>query len=207
MQSRVSTTLSLAGIFSVVVGLGIVRAQGSPSKRTPAPVAATSATSSTVDHNFVLQAALSNMAEIQLGHMAAKKAQDAAVKKFAQTMVDDHLKAQQQLADAAYGEGIKWPTQLDEPHRELQKRLSNLNAAQFDRDYMKAMVDGHRDMEKMLAERADKGGEHVRTPSPAAEDGDQLSLAAKVSYWAAQTLPDVRDHLKEAEQVYGALAK
>lgn len=207
MTSSLSTTLSWAGIFSVAVGLGIVSAQGSPSKRNPPPAAATSATSSTGDQNFVLQAAMSNMAEIQLGHMATKKAQDAGVKKFAQTMVDDHLKAQQQLADAAYGAGIKWPTQLDERHRELQKRLSNLSTEQFDRDYMKAMVDGHRDMEKLLAARVDNSGEGVRTPSSGAEKTAEPSLAVKVNEWAAKTLPHVQAHLEQAEQVYGALAK
>ena len=207
MKSSLSATLSWAGILSVVVGLGIVSAQSSSSTRTPQPAPATSSTSSTDAHDFVLQAAMSNMAEIQLGHMATKKAQDAGVKKFAQTMVDDHLKAQQQLADAAYGAGIKWPTQLDERHRQIQQRLSKLSTEQFDRDYMKAMVDGHRDMEKMLAARGDRGGEGARAPSSSAEKTDEPSLAVKVNKWAAKTLPDVRVHLEQAEQVYGALAK
>jgi putative membrane protein len=109
-------------------------------------------------------------------------------------MVDDHLKAQRQLADAAYGEGIKWPTQLDEQHRQIQQRLSKLSPEQFDRDYMQAMVDGHRDVEKMLAARVSGSGEG-------------LSLTAEVNRWAASTLPDVRAHLETAEQVYAALPK
>ncbi len=140
---------------------------------------------------------MSNMAEIQLGHMATKKAQHPDVKRFAQTMIDDHVKAQQQLADAAYGAGIRWPTKLDETHRQIQQRLSKLSDEQFDREYMKAMVDGHRDVEKMLAARVSKGEAQP----------DQVSLSAKVNQWAAKTLPDVRAHLKEAEQVYGELAK
>jgi len=207
MKSSVSAILSWAGIFSMAVGLGIASGQGSPPKRNPQPAPATSATSSTAEHDFVLQAALSNMTEIQLGHMAAKKAQDAGVKKFAQTMVDDHLKAQQQLANAAYGAGIKWPTQLDDRHRQIQQRLSSASTEQFDRDYMKAMVEGHRDMEKMLAARASNGGAGLRTPSSGAEKTDEPSLAAKVDEWAAKTLPDVRAHLEQAELVYGALAK
>ena len=73
---------------------------------------------------------------------------------------------------------------------------------------MKAMVDGHRDMEKLLAARGDNGGgEGVRAPSPGAGKTDEPSLAVKVNQWAARTLPDVRVHLEQAEQVYGALAK
>ena len=62
-------------------------------------------------------------------------------------------------------------------------------------------------MAKMLAARVDNGGEGLRAPSSGAEKTDQLSLAAKVNQWAVKTLPDVRDHLEQAEQVYGALAK
>jgi putative membrane protein len=175
MRRSWSATLAWAGIFSVAVGLVIASAQ-------------------TGEHDFVSHAAMSNMAEIQLGHMAAQKAQRAEVKKFAQTMIDDHLKAQQQLADAAYGAGIRWPTKLDESHRKIQQRLSKLSNEQFDREYMKAIVDWHRDVEKMLAARG------------AAQSGES-PLAAKVNQWAATTLPEVRAHLKEAEQVYGELAK
>jgi putative membrane protein len=197
MTSSVSATLLSAGLFSVVVGLGIASAQGS--KPMPQPPPATSVTSTAGEHAFVLEAAMANMAEIQLGHMATKKAQHPDVKKFAKTMVDDHLKAQKRLAEAAYGAGIKWPTQLDEPHRQLQQRLSNLNADQFDRDYMKAMIDGHQDVEKTLAARVSSGGTPDKSGEPA--------LGVKLNEWAAQTLPDVRAHLEVAEQVYGALGK
>jgi putative membrane protein len=194
MKSSVTATLSWAGIFSVAVGLSMVSAQSSPARRQPPPVAATSATSSAGDHDFVVQAALANMAEIQLGHLAGKKAKDGGVKKFAKTMVDDSLKVQQRLAKAGYGEGIKWPTQLDDRHLQIQKRLSDLSGEQFDREYMQAMLDGHRDMEKLLAPRAESTGEGP-------------SLAAKVNELAANTVPAVRAHLKAAEQVSSALAK
>jgi putative membrane protein len=194
MRPSWSATLAWAGVFSVAVGLVIASAQSSPSKRDAQP---SPSTTDTAEHDFVSHAAMSNMAEIQLGHMAVKKAQHTDVKRFAQTMIDDHVKAQQQLADAAYGAGIRWPTKLDEKHRQIQQRLSRLSDEQFDREYMKAMVDGHRDVEKMLAARVSKDDAQP----------DQVSLSAKVNQWAAKTLPDVRAHLKEAEQVYGELAR
>jgi putative membrane protein len=193
MRSSWSATLSRAVILSLVVGTGIASAQSSPSRRDAQP----QPPPDTGEHAFVLQAAMSNMAEIQLGHLATKNAQRADVKKFAQMMIDDHLKAQQQLADAAYGEGIKWPTKLDDSHRQVQQRLSKLNNEQFDREYMQAMVDWHRDVEKMLATR----------PIGGAAKSEQPSLSAKVNQWAAKTLPEVRAHLKEAEQVYGEVSK
>ena len=189
MSARWIATLSWAGIFSVAVGLGNASAQASS------------------DRDFVSQAAMSNMAEIQLAHIAVKKAQHPDVKKFAQTMIDDHVKAQQRLADAAYGAGIKWPTMLDERHGQIKDRLSKLRQQEFDREYMKAMVDGHRDVEKLLAARVSKDSDTIDPQARAtgADKPDELSLATKVDQWAAKTLPDVQAHLKEAEQVYGAL--
>ena len=194
MRSSWSATLSWAGIFTLAVGLNTASAQG--------------AAQPTGDHDFVSQAAMSNMVAIQLGHMATKKAQQAEVQQFAQTTIDDHLKVQQKLADAAYGAGIQWPKKLDERYRQIQQRLSKLSNEQFDREYMKAMIDRHRDVEKMLAARVNNGGsgtDTARTRSISASD--EPTLAAQVNQWAASTLPEVRAHLKEAEQVFGELAK
>jgi putative membrane protein len=179
MRRSWSATLSVTGLFIVAIGLGIANAQ--------------SAARPTDEHTFVSQVAMSNMAAIQLGHMATKKAQNADVQKFAQATIQDHLKAQQQLADAAYGAGIRWPTKLDDKHQQIQQRLSKLSNEQFDREFMKTMVERHRDVEKMLAARVNSGG------------SSESPLAAKVQQWAASTLPDVRAELKEAEQVYGGL--
>jgi predicted outer membrane protein len=138
------------------------------------------------------------MAAIQLGHMATKKAQRNEVKVFAQTTIDDHLKAQKQLADAFSGAGVPWPTKLDDRFRQIEDRLSKANNSQFDREYMKAMVDLHHDVEKALAARASAGG---------AAQSNEATLGGRVNQWAAKTLPDVQAHLKEAEQVIGQLGK
>lgn len=176
MRRNWSTTFTWIGIFAVALGLGVASAQ-------------------TSEHDFVSQAAMSNMAAIQFGHLATKKAQNPDVKKFAQATIDEHLKAQQQLADAAYGAGIQWPKKLDEKHQQTQQRLSKLRDEQFDLEFMKTMVDRHRDAEQMLAARVSKSA------------ASSNELAAKVDQWAAKTLPDVRAHLKEAEQVYGEFSK
>jgi putative membrane protein len=142
---------------------------------------------------------MANMAEIQFGHLAVKKAQDPRVKKFGKMMVDEHVKAQQGLADAASGVGIQWPKQLDASHKQIHQRLSSLSKEQFDREYMKTMIDGHRGVEKMLATRVGADGK--------AQKSDESALAAQVNQWAVKTLPAVRAHLSEAEQVYGELEK
>ena len=192
MRPSRSATLSLAGYFVVTVGLALAGAQG-----TAQPAG---------DQDFVAQAAMSNMVAIQLGHLATKKAQHADVKQFAQMTIDDRLKVQQQLADAAYGAGVRWPKKLDQSYQQIQQRLSKLSNDQFDREFMKVMIDRDRDVEQMLAARVSKGrGEDSARKKDAGTASDEATLAAKVNQWAATTLPEVRAHLKEAEQVLGRL--
>lgn len=215
MRRRWSAAISGAGILFMAVGLDIASAQEAPG-RLSSPTSAAPARSEentalpSNEREFVSQAAMSNMAAIQLGHIATKRAQHAGVQKFAQTTIEDHLKAQKQLLDAAYGAGIKWPTTLDERSLQLQQRLSKLNNAQFDREYMKAMIDRHRDIERMLAAHVTDGGTSARSSQsrPAGDAGsDESALTAKMNQWAAGMLPEVRAHLKEAEQVFGALGQ
>lgn len=194
MRSSWSATLSLAGCFVLILGLARTGAQG-----TAQPAG---------DQDFVARAAMSNMVAIQLGHLATKKAQHADVKQFAQQTIDDHLKVQQQLADAAYGAGVRWPKKLDESYQQIQQRLSKLSNDQFDREFMKVMIDRDRDVEQMLAARVTKGGgEDSARKKAAGATSDEPTLAAKVNQWVTSTLPEVRAHLKEAEQVLGRLGQ
>jgi putative membrane protein len=196
--------LACATILTIAVGFGSAHAQSAPSRSTPKRPAAPSAPVDTrrtqplappMDtHLFVVQAALANMAEIQLGHVATMKAQRADIKKFAQVIIEDHVNTQKGLAEAAYGAGIKWPTQINDQQRQLKQRLSLVKNDQFDREYLKAIVNEHRDVERMLAEQVSGSGR----PTDAA-------LAGKVNQWAVTTLPAVRARLKLAEQMYADL--
>ena len=194
MRRSWSATLSLFGVFTTILGLGTAAAQQT----------ATSGPGN--EREFVSRLAMSNMAAIQLGHLATKRAQNAEVQKFAQSTIDDRLKAQQQLADAAYGAGIKWPTKLDGNYRQVQERLSKLSNEQFDREYMKATIDQHRDLERMLASRVE-GGAAVGAARSGGAQSDGAPLGAKVSQWASATLPEIRAHLEEAERVSSQLEK
>jgi predicted outer membrane protein len=105
---------------------------------------------------FVEKASIVNMAEIQLGQLAVERAQDPQVKQFAQTMVDDHTKSQEQLKTVASSQNIPFPSALDDKHQKLHDKLAKLQGAEFDRAYMDAMVDGHKDAEKLLKKRAER---------------------------------------------------
>ncbi len=93
---------------------------------------------------FVEQMLMANFVEIQLDQMAAERASSPEVKSFAQTMVTDHTQANQDLEPIARQIGVQRPTELDAKHRRLSERLSTLQAQEFDREYLKEMVEAHR---------------------------------------------------------------
>jgi len=120
---------------------------------------------------FVEKAAIANMAEIQLGQLAAERAQSAEVKEFAQMMVDEHTKALDELKQAAAAANATVPTALDEKHQKTQAKLSSLNGDAFDREYMKAMVKAHKDAANLLKKEAKEAGAPATSASTAGATG------------------------------------
>jgi putative membrane protein len=139
------------------------------------------------DQAFVKEAATGGLMEVELGRLAAEKASSAEVKQFAQRMVDDHGKANQQLSTLAQQKNVQVATELTGKAKAEHDRLSKLSGEQFDRAYMQLMVQDHR-----------KDVSEFRKQSTKAKDAD-------VKSFASQTLPTLEDHLKMAEQTQSAL--
>jgi len=126
---------------------------------------------------FIEKAAIANMAEIQLGQLAATNAQDPQVKQFAQMMVTEHTQALDQLRSAAGSSTL--PSSLDKKHQKLQDKLSKLQGADFDRAYMDAMVDAHKDTVKLLSKRA--GNDHARGGDSSSHDQSAMAGTGSAS--------------------------
>ncbi len=171
------------------------------------------------DENFVRDMLMDGNAEIELGKMAEQKATSPEVKRFAQMMVSDHTQAAAQLKQIAATYNIQPDSKLDDKHQDLMNKLSKLSGADFDREYMSAMVDNHQDAVDSLEKHVDI----ARNPNESTSDRvkgtfgsnkDAKERAGEVSpekadnhveasenSWAAQTLPVVRKHLDEAKQI------
>ncbi len=61
------------------------------------------------DRRFVMEASEAGMSEVRQGQMAVQRASSEKVKQFAQQMVDDHTKANQELMQLASTKGITLP--------------------------------------------------------------------------------------------------
>lgn len=143
--------------------------------------AATSAAPST-DAQFVQKAAIGGLAEVQLGQLAQTKATSADVKQFARMMVTDHTAANNELTQIATAKAISLPTDLDAEHKAVRDRLNTLSGAEFDREYMAAMVKDHNDA--------------VTTFQTEANGGSDPELKA----FAAKTLPKLQEHQRMATE-------
>jgi putative membrane protein len=214
-----STTLALA--FTVACSGNGPNANGTTSQTTVGTTGEQTAQDvSRGDRNFVANMIADNTAEVELGKYAAEKATSPQVKRFAQMMVDDHSKAGDQLKQIAATYDIQPDTsKSSDKVQDLMDKLSKLNGADFDREYMSAMVDNHSDAVDSLESRVDVNerattgttGTLSNDKAQAEENGNvspeqsDNRVDASVNKWAADTLPTVRHHLDEAKQIQAQL--
>jgi len=157
---------------------------------------ATTATSGTTtssnlsddDKKFMTKAAEGGIAEVELSTVAAQKATNADVKTFANRMVTDHSKANDELKQLAGNKGVTLPTATDKEHKELEDKLTKEKAGpKYDKAYMEAMVKDH--------------GKVVDAFTKESKDAKDADLKS----WVSNTLPTVQDHLKMAKETAGKL--
>jgi putative membrane protein len=137
-------------------------------------------------HTFMNDAAEAGMAEVEIAKLAKDRAQNPRVKNFAEMMIKDHSDANNKLQTIARDKSVTLPSTLGK-HQDHLEDLSKKNGAEFDKAYMKMMVNGHEDVVKEFEKCSQNG-----------TDPD-------VKTFAAQTLPKVRMHLDSAKAINKAL--
>jgi putative membrane protein len=140
-----------------------------------------------VPATFVKKAALDGMTEVELGRIALAKSQDASVRSFAERMIKDHGKANEELAAIAKKKGFSVPMALDPEHRSMLQSLNAKSGAAFDTAYSEHM-----------------NGDHSKAIAlfQGAITGSDPDLAA----FAKRTLPTLEQHKEMAETLSGSTA-
>jgi putative membrane protein len=156
-------------------------ATGTPATSTPSAQTSQASKATNPDHAFVMEAAMGGMAEVELGQLAKDKAQSEPVKTFADRMVTDHGKANDELKTLAQQKNITLPTDSGAKHKATKDRLSKLSGAAFDKAYMQEMLTDHR-----------KDVSEFQKESRTGKDPD-------VKAWAAKALPTLEEHLQMAQ--------
>jgi putative membrane protein len=142
---------------------------------------------SEADSKFAVEAASGGMTEVQLGELAQQKASSQRVKDFGAMMVRDHTKANDELKSLAGMKNITLPPAPGEDHMDHIKDLSKKSGKEFDRAYMKMMVDDHQ--------------EDIKAFEKSSNDANDADIKA----FASKTLPTLRMHLDSAKAVNDAL--
>jgi putative membrane protein len=222
--------VAVAAIAIIISGCSRTEGPKPPSSEQPAGrsgVGTGGAGANLSDTDFVRDVALKNMAEVELSRMALEKATNLDIKSFAQRMIDDHGAAGHNLKSVVSGQPIEWPVQLDDKHRKTADELAKKQGANFDRDYVKAMVEGHQDLAAKLESRLDvqsladwKTAAAGRTDSKALPEPNiamrdvqvrpnksDNEVTMKINQWAADTYPVAQKHLDTARTLETATNK
>jgi len=139
--------------------------------------------------SFTTKAAQGGMSEVQLGNLALAKGQSADVKLFAQQMITEHTKANNDLKEIAAKKSVALPTDTNNAQKSLMEKLSALSGAEFDKEYVKAMVEDHeKDVEEFKAQ---------------AESGTDEDIKA----FAAKNLPTLQSHLDMIKGIQNRMMK
>lgn len=146
-------------------------------------------TQGTVDdrtHTFMNDAAMGGMAEVEFGKLAQEKAMNPRVKNFGEMMVKDHSAANDDLKSIAGKKNVMLPNDLGK-HQKHMDDLNKKTGADFDKEYMKMMVDDHKEDIDAFEKIANNG-----------TDPD-------VKTFASQKLPILRKHLDSAKAINESL--
>ena len=136
------------------------------------------------DVTFMKKLAQGGLAEVEVGKMAVKRANDKDVKEFAQHMVDDHSKTNEKLKSLASERQVSLPTVIDPEQSATKSKLEMQGGAAFDADYMSVQVKDHQKTVELLRHQIGHGQD------------------AGVKGFAKDTLPTVSHHLEMARQIH-----
>lgn len=136
------------------------------------------------DEAFIKKAATGGMFEVEAARLAAEKASDPQLKTFAEKLRDHHQQANDELKQIASARGVSMPTQLQSKDKAMLDKLNKASGDKFDKEFI-SMV-GLRDHKQ-----------DIRDFENARNETSDPDLKA----WIEKTLPTLRTHLAEAQQM------
>jgi putative membrane protein len=141
------------------------------------------ATIENLDQHFAEKAAMGGIMEVEAGKIAVEKATNPDVKAFGQKMIDDHSKINESLKDLAVKKNMILPTMMSESQQKDLNDLRKKTGSDFDKQYVKMMVNDHKDDVDEFQKEVDK-----------LNDMD-------LKNFAINTLPTLQTHLASIKQI------
>jgi len=178
-------TIVLAGAMLLCGSMAIAQApQGSPGPESQAPGGQSPSMDpqmngmqganqpNPMDRMFVSKAMQGSMAEVQLAQMTLQKSSNDQVKQFAQRMIDDHTKLNEQMKPVAEQVGVTAPDQISKNDRKTIAKLQGLSGSAYDKAYIRDMVKDHKQDLSQFQTEASSGQD--QTVKDAANQGSKV---------------------------------
>ncbi|MGZ4961533.1 MAG: DUF4142 domain-containing protein [Limisphaerales bacterium] len=134
---------------------------------------------------FIKTAYQENLFEVKAGQAAQQKAQNQQTKDFAQSLVQDHQQAIDQLKKLADQKNVQVSEQLSAPRQRMLDELSSLSGADFDKRFMNQQIRMHRRAIALYQQAA------------------QSNTDSEVKQFAQQNVAGLQHHLQMAQQQGG----
>lgn len=179
--------LGSATAFGQTMGSSPTTPAAAPTQPPTSSAAGTSRLSAS-DQDFVNNAAIGELFEVESGKIAAKKAANPQVRQFAERMVRDHGEADNKLKRDVSVAGGTVPNDLDPQHQQELQQITSQQGPDFDRNYMQMMVKDH----DTDAQDFGKAAQTLQNP--------------RLKQFAAQTLKVIQEHDKMAHQITDKMA-
>ncbi|HEU4496308.1 MAG TPA: DUF4142 domain-containing protein [Flavobacterium sp.] len=135
------------------------------------------------DSQFLVDAAETDLKEIEIGKLAQQKGTDPEVKAFGKMLVDDHTKSSGEVKALAQRKNISIPAALTEKGKEGYDELNEKTGADFDKKFAEMMVDGHQKAISKMNDAAEKAADE------------------EIRVWATSKVPTLTQHLEHAKML------
>ncbi|MGZ5199094.1 MAG: DUF4142 domain-containing protein [Telluria sp.] len=132
-------------------------------------------------NEFLIQAMQDSMAEIQICEMAIEKSQNPDVKKFAQSMVDEHGRIGRELEKLASSKKLEVPRAIRPEQEMTVDELSALSGRDFEQRWIQYNIDVHeRDIKIFQHYAGEQDDRDIATM--AKKHGDTLARHLKAAH-------------------------
>jgi putative membrane protein len=140
-----------------------------------------------LDRDFLVKTTTTVHADMQYSDLVEKRSNNDKVKEFARKLLKAHKQMGDDLAKLAQDQKLAIVAGTEKETRDEIDRLSKLKGDEFDRAYLKRIVDDHERAVQMYEGQV-KSGKNER-----------------MSTFAKDTLPMLQRHLKEARTLYDSV--
>lgn len=150
---------------------------------TPHAMAAEKDTLNAADVKFVKHEAAAGMAGVKLAELGVKKAGRPDVKAFAEMIVTDHTKANEEMTKLAATKGVDLSAVIESDHADTFQKLEKYSGADFDKEFLAVLVSNHKKCVSSF------------------EDASKDAKDSAVKAFADKMLPTLKAHLEKAKEL------